>query len=85
MPSKPESTVNTNVSKYYIQIAALQKDISTKLTNDKELAKIGNLSVAYDGILYKYRVGEYLTQEDARKAKERLINLGYTTCFLTTK
>jgi N-acetylmuramoyl-L-alanine amidase len=80
VPSSPKSE-----NMYYVQIAALQKDISTKLTNDKELAKIGSLSVAYDGQLYKYRVGEYASQEEARSAKEKLVSIGYTTCFLTSK
>ena len=90
---KPVNTNDLNTSanqitpaetKYRIQIAALQKDMVQSLANNDKIAKIGSLHVVKDGNLFKYQVGEFLTQSEAREAKEKLVAIGYSNSFLTT-
>lgn len=70
-------------NKYRIQIAALQKDVTESMSKDKKLNQIGAVYVVKDGPLYKYQIGDYASQHEARMAKEKLIALGYSSSFLT--
>lgn len=68
---------------YRIQIAALNTDNSKAILNDKSIAKIGSLNVLQVNSIYKFQVGDFITLDQARQAKDRLIALGYKTAFLT--
>ena len=70
-------------NRYRIQIAALQKDVTDTFSKDEKLNKIGSVYVVKDGPLYKYQVGDYASQSEARQAKDKLIALGYSNSFLT--
>jgi len=69
--------------KYRIQIAALQKDMTSSLSADDKISKIGALHVVKDGNLFKYQVGEFSSSSEAKLAKEKLIAIGYSNSFLT--
>lgn len=67
-----------------IQIAAVSQkvNIKTYFPGTQEIIAQYGIVVDLMNGLYKYRIGRFLTQEDAIQVKTQLINLGYRDCFL---
>jgi N-acetylmuramoyl-L-alanine amidase len=81
--SKKTVKSQNNADKYVVQIAAMKYEVS-EYSND-EIEQIGKLNVKFENGYYKYQLEGFETMEQAKAARKKIQDLGYSSAFIIEK